>query len=242
EAVLEETVLEETVLEAAAAPTVVDDEESVWEVDESDDLVDLEFQVVWPDDVANESAVAAVSDPAEVLAEAVEDILDDDARESFDEIDLIEDESTEAENPDPAPISVTDDGFIFEMPPLTLGEDQGSNEDVPDDVADAVRRAIAAIESAAVETPSIAAIADPGPGDIGSPAPSSSGLGAFPPPSVDTSAEVLYSQWEEAAATAQSDVAATEVADGQPSEAGDSGNERSSALRRLIGSLRRKDR
>ena len=81
---------------------------------------DFEFSVVWPDG-------------SEQLADGAAADLDD----SLD----VEPTFTE-----------TDDGELqFSMPPLTLSDEpEMADAEVPDDVADAVRRAIAAIESASV--------------------------------------------------------------------------------------------
>jgi hypothetical protein len=186
--------------------------------------------------------------------------------------------------------SLAENGELhFEMPPLTLSDEpELADADVPDDVAEAVRRAIAAIESASVpaadaadgsgpvspleidaQLPEIADVAVIEESDVlvssdpespvalaGSPA--SSGFGGFAPPSMATRAEVLYgmmtydsaasndSAVEQSAAptfgesSPAAGVASVVFVD-DPVEAGGSGNERSSALRRLIGSLRRKD-
>jgi len=227
--VVEEAVIEEAVLE----DTVVEDAGPDWDLG-TDDIVDLEFQVVWPDDTDDIGADLSADE-----GDAVTEI--DEGAASGD------DGWLDQEEPDAAPIvQATDDGLYFEMPQLTLSDEPASDEEVPDDVADAVRRAIAAIESAAVDTPSIAPISDPGPGDVDAPAaPAHSGLSAFAPPSPATSAEVLYGQWEAAAAEAASGSVSDEASvefDADESTEGveDAASERSSALRRLIGSLRRK--
>jgi hypothetical protein len=210
-AITDDAVIEEEVVEEMAVDDVViADAGPDWNLDSADYTVDLEYQVVWPDD------------------------------------DGIVDEDPDALEEAGPVVEAAEGGLYFEMPPLDLTDEPASNEEVPDDVADAVRRAIAAIESAAVDAPSIAPISDPGPGDIDAPdAPATSGLGAFAPPSVDTSAEALYSQWEAAAseaATASEGDAVSMEFDGDESTEGaeDEASERSSALRRLIGSLRRK--
>ena len=138
----------------------------------------------------------------------------------------------------------------FAMPPLELSHepDQGF-DDVPDDVAEAVRRAIAAIESASV-TPTPAAdvtgqlpqvddftieFTDPAGvsnHDVTSgTAAAAPAFGTFAPPAMATRAEVLYGQMTHDGEAIEQSVVAP--ADGH--------NDRSSALRRLIGSLRRKD-
>ena len=89
-------------------------------VEAVDQSGDFEFSVVWPD---------GSEQPADVTV-----------------VDL--DEPIEVE----PTFTETDDGELqFSMPPLTLSDEpEAADADVPDDVADAVRRAIAAIESASV--------------------------------------------------------------------------------------------
>ncbi len=134
------------------------------------------------------------------------------------------------------------------MPPLELDHESDQPGDVvPDDVAEAVRRAISAIESASMApTPGVEVTSQlPQVDDFmiefsagtishetapvaGTTAPA---FETFAPPAMATRAEVLYGQMTD---------------DGQPIEepavapASDD-HDRSSALRRLIGSLRRKD-
>jgi len=218
-----ETATDDAALTVAETDTIVEDEESVWDVDTSDDVVDREFQVVWPDESDDDDNVEVI----------IEDSVDE---SDFVEIGPLEQEATETPI-----IQTTADGLYFEMPPLDLGDEQTTDDVVPDDVADAVRRAIAAIETAAVGSPSIAPIADAGPGDLDVPAaPVASGLDVFAPPSMDSSAEALYSQLEAAAAVSASGVSAESPSEGPTEPGEDDANERSSALRRLIGSLRRK--
>jgi hypothetical protein len=148
----------------------------------------------------------------------------------------------------------------FTMPPLELSDEpELADEAVPDDVADAVRRAIAAIESAGiVPTPAgevttqLPAVASD---DVGATAASAPSPG-FAPPTMATRAEVLYGQMTADGAPVddgrprlpavepKQGVASVVFVD-EPAAAEEHGsggdNERSSALRRLIGSLRRKD-
>jgi hypothetical protein len=139
----------------------------------------------------------------------------------------------------------------FAMPPLELShEPDQDGGDVPDDVAEAVRRAIAAIESASMATPTPAAEVTsqlPQVDDLtiefsdsagtsrhdvtpvaGTGAPA---FGTFAPPAMATRAEVLYGQMTDDGETIEEPVVAP--ADGD--------YDRSSALRRLIGSLRRRE-
>ncbi len=166
----------------------------------------------------------------------------------------------------------TDNGDLrFEMPALELSDDDVEADEVPDDVAAAVRRAIAAIEMVSGEVPVIAPIGghadmfdteptsetliEVAPVD---PAPSFTG---FAPPTLATSAEVMYAQQVEAAETQlarefgepylpAAGAATVASAAAEPNEASEAtadrpdeegSNERSSALRRLIAGLRRKD-
>lgn len=170
---------------------------------------------------------------------------------------------------EPAFTESAEGNLEFTMPPLTLSDDSdAADADVPDDVADAVRRAIAAIESASVaQLPEIAdvdlheaidvgdaepvvdPVVDPVVADAPTPA-----FGGFAPPTMETRAEVLYGQMSAEASIAGADAAtladspaggvASVVFVDEPIEGDGEGggrNDRSSALRRLIGSLRRKD-
>jgi hypothetical protein len=138
----------------------------------------------------------------------------------------------------------------FAMPPLELSHepDQDGGE-VSDDVAEAVRRAIAAIESASVASAPAAEVTGQLPQvddfaiEFTDPVASSghdvapvagtetSAFSSFAPPAMATRAEVLYGQMTDDGQTIEEQVVASEDGD----------NDRSSALRRLIGSLRRKD-
>jgi hypothetical protein len=144
-----------------------------------------------------------------------------------------------------------DGGPEFVMPPLELGQEpEQDGGEVPDDVAEAVRRAIAAIESASVAATPAAEVTgqlpqvddfaieftDPA-GTPSHDAPRATGaaaspFGTFAPPAMATRAEVLYGQMTDDGRIIEEQVVAP--ADGD--------NDRSSALRRLIGSLRRKER
>ncbi|HSM66480.1 MAG TPA: hypothetical protein VK860_09270 [Ilumatobacteraceae bacterium] len=216
-----------SVVDAAEAPAPVDD--------------GFEFEVAWPDGSAD-----LVTGDVPVIVDA-------------------------------APFTQTEDGDLrFELPEITTSDDV---DQMPDDVAEAVRRAIAAIESATAEPPTQAAT-EPAVDDhvvvdtfevellpgsevttqvdtIEPPAPvaPAAPAAAFAPPTMDMRAEVMYARAEEAAmATDESATWATDTAmpslptpgvasvvfvDDEPSSG--SGDERSSALRRLIGSLRRKE-
>ena len=184
---------------------------------------DVEFDVVWPD---GRSAVPEVEVEHEAAAAVVPTSVDDLTM---------------------TPIATFDEEIVAE---------------VPADVADAVKRAIAALEAASFPAPTVAPIPQPSDFDepaafpATAPAPAFNG---FAPPSLDTSAEAIYARMaaeQEAVegksdsteprlpttasiAEAAADVSVDEDHTAEPEEAG---NERSSALRRLIGSLRRKDR
>lgn len=137
----------------------------------------------------------------------------------------------------------------FVMPPLELGHEPDQDV-VSDDVAEAVRRAIAAIESASVAATPAGEITGQLPQvddfaiEFTDPAGTSSHdvspftgtapspFATFAPPVMATRAEVLYGQMNDDGEPIEEQVVAPAGGD----------NERSSALRRLIGSLRRKDR
>jgi hypothetical protein len=138
----------------------------------------------------------------------------------------------------------------FAMPPLELSHepDQDGGE-VPDDVAEAVRRAIAAIESASMAAPTPAAevtgqlpqmddfaieFTDPprtSSPDVAAATGTAAAFGTFAPPAMATRAEVLYGQMTDDGRTIEEPVVTP----------GGGDNDRSSALRRLIGSLRRRE-
>ena len=156
----------------------------------------------------------------------------------------------------PPAFTHSDNGDLrFEMPALELSDDDARADEVPDDVAAAVRRAIAAIEMVSGEVPVIAPLDfDPFDDTIRHPVaePTASSPGVFAPPTMAMRAEVMYAQAEEEAAAAAAaaeqldesslpaaDDASAVFIDDQPNE--DVADERTSALRRLIGSLRRKD-
>ncbi len=181
-----------------------------------------------------------------------------------------------AESPEPpatdrpvSPFAAAPDGSLrFAMPALELrAEPDVDDVEVPDEVAEAVRRAIAAIESATSEVPVINAASAPqlpaADAEIVVTGPTAASFGGFAPPTMDMRAEVLYGELEahyaaeaeaEAAAWSASDVAEaaepdvhvdgnTTAPDAPPLvETSGGEDERRSALRRLIGSLRRKDR
>jgi hypothetical protein len=221
----------------------------------TEELADFAFEMTWPD---GSRELIAPSDDAEPVAPVAE------------------------------PVEPT---LTFEMPMLELSDDPAAADDVPDDVAAAVRRAIAAIEAAAVgsvetevaaaapavasDSPTIAELAtqasDPAPSPVVD-APAAPSFGAFAPPTPDMSAEVIYARMAadmvgEALAEAMptstttevpvtaapevSQVATPAVATANVATAGvtpdvaattEGPDDRTSALRRLIGSLRRKDR
>ncbi len=223
--------------------------ETVEDLEVRDESGDFEFSVVWPDG-SEEPADIAVVDFDETI----------DAEPTFTE---------------------TDDGELhFTMPPLALSDEaEAADADVPDDVADAVRRAIAAIESASVGDPDELAVTEPA---VTEPAVAEvaevefveieitethrvrrdgrrrSGAGGafatFAPPTMATRAEVLYGQMSDDGSSidAQSSSLAPTIGelapstgtvsvDGHVDNDDSASGDRASALRRLIGSLRRKD-
>ena len=212
---------------------------------------DFEFSVVWPDGSEQQADGAAV-DTDEAMA----------GEPTFTE---------------------TDDGELqFSMPPLTLSDGpEQVDAEVPDDVADAVRRAIAAIESASVgesevETDDVDLMSQMSEVDVSdvsdvdvadmefssfdapevqsndtivdAPAAPADGSLGFAPPTMATRAEVLYGQMSDDGALVDEQATMPTLADQTPlvgavAAGGPSGHggERTSALRRLIVGLRRKD-
>jgi len=236
------------------------------DTDTDTDLAGFEFAVVWPDG-SEELATSATDDTVDTN-HTNDTAVTADASEPMLVVGLAPPGAV-------APIFTQSDGgdLRFELPPLTISDDpEAADADVPDDVAVAVRRAIAAIEAAMAATPEFAPrpevttqlpeIVEIAPldefdsvdaADTASPA----GLDRFAPPTMATSAEVLYAQTADdgpSVVAAAHAVAAPTLAGSpaggvasvvfvdEPVEAEDDGGiERSSALRRLIGSLRRKD-
>ena len=238
-----------------------DVEMQVSEPEATDDIVvtetgasesdDFEFSVVWPDGSEQQADGAAV-DTDEAMA----------GEPTFTE---------------------TDDGELqFSMPPLTLSDGpEQVDAEVPDDVADAVRRAIAAIESASVgesevETDDVDLMSQMSEVDVSdvsdvdvadmefssfdapevqsndtivdAPAAPADGSLGFAPPTMATRAEVLYGQMSDDGALVDEQATMPTLADQTPlvgavAAGGPSGHggERTSALRRLIVGLRRKD-
>ena len=276
-------------VDAEAVDQPVDDRDAVdqpvddlVDVETLDDLADFEFSVVWPDGSA---------EPTTSVSSTEVDHLDAIDTEPTDDENTVDentvDESTVDESTVDEPVvdadpelafTRSDEGEIqFSMPPLTLDDEpEAADADVPDDVADAVRRAIAAIETASVpgadDTTKLPVVADVDRDDhepptddgidvggtspaTGAPAPTGA-FGGLAPPTMATRAEVLYGQMADDGSTVDTATSAPTLAERTPgaasvvfvddpvdedeSDAG-GGNERSSALRRLIGSLRRKD-
>ena len=209
----------------------------------ADDLAGFDFSVVWPDGseqlATNGTAVTSEPEPIGGAAPSPGDVAP-----SFTQLDVGD--------------------LQFEMPTLVLtDEPELADADVPDDVAEAVRRAIAAIESASVAAPHVA----PQP-EVATRLPEITtvvqtvaaapavALGRFAAPTMATSVEVMYAQLADdfssvdTATYAASPTFAESPAGGIASvvfidepveEENAGGNDRSSALRRLISGLRRKD-
>ncbi len=177
-----------------------------------------DFQVTWPNS-DDEPVVVEVTDSATETAN----------------------DSTTVEV---SPITETATGELrFEMPALELSDDDEAGDEVPDEVAAAVRRAIAAIEMVSGEVPVITpmtVVFDPF-AEVPEPAePVAPSPVGFAPPTMAMRAEVMYAQ--EAAAADAGDALVDDLAsDGADEYAEAVADERTSALRRLIGSLRRKD-
>ncbi len=276
-------------------------EDSHGDIDDLDDIdadvfeMSLDLAEFTDDaDAADEVLVLDSLVDIETIEDFDEEVTDVDVSETFEFAvrwpDGSEEPATEAnayvENAgsvaDEPAVTRSDDGDIeFSMPPLELSDEpELADAEVPDDVADAVRRAIAAIESASVAAPAVpdvADVADVAAPEVTSPevttqvpeiadveidvvfddvatapqAPAAT-LGGFAPPTMAMRAEVLYGLADdETVVTADTAPMPGEalptggvasvvfVDDAEDSSGG--GNERSSALRRLIGSLRRKD-
>ncbi len=244
ELALDEFVEVETVDELVEVGTV--DELDTTTLDDADDF---EFAVVWPD--GSEEPATDISTSGENSTTVADDTVVDPVVES---------------SADQPVITQSEDGNLeFTMPPLELSDEpELADSEVPDDVAEAVRRAIAAIESASVPAfasgstdstdstmmidDEIADVAVHG-SDVADA--ESAGFGGFAPPTMAMRAEVLYGLTDddrEAADSPTQDeawssagVASVVFVDDPAEDASGGGNERSSALRRLIGSLRRKD-
>jgi hypothetical protein len=217
-----------------------------------DEVVDLEPVELSADEIIPdvdmfgdvEEAAGEVADVEEAAGEVADVEADAAPAISSEDHDFSVEWPTEPEEP-------ADGDRGFAMPPLDFGHelDQDGGE-VPDDVAEAVRRAIAALESASLAASTSTAevtgelpqvddftieFTEPAgttlldvPPVAGSTPPA---FGTFAPPAMATRAEVLYGQMTDDGTTIEGPVAAP--------VAGDS--ERSSALRRLIGSLRRRE-
>jgi hypothetical protein len=229
----------------------VETAEELREADTDEEVDEFEFSVVWPDG-SEAGAIRTAAAAEESTAPSVE----------WADLDEANEPAVDVEQPSRR----SADGYLeFAVPPLALDDEtEFADTEVPDDVAEAVRRAIAAIESASVATSALV----PQPesttelpvveGEIlGEPATpqaietQAGAFGGFAPPTMAMRAEVLYGQidvWtgvDTRAAVARSaspssgtpTVFAADLAEG--GSGGD--DERRSALRRLIGSLRRKD-
>ena len=241
--VLDEVSALDSLVDVVTVDDLDDLDESLTEEPGVDALDAFEFSVMWPD---------GSEEPATMATAYV-----DDAGSVTDDSGSVTDEPV---------VTQSDDGNPeFSMPPLELSDEPGlADDDVPDDVADAVRRAIAAIETASVATPSVAVpevttqvpaiagheITDVVEHDAGVANAPAAALGGFAPPTMATRAEVLYgltddeSEGAETAPTlgdSTSGGVASVVFVDDPDDNSGGGNDRSSALRRLIGSLRRKD-
>jgi hypothetical protein len=223
---------------------------------------DAEFTVVWPDGTEESTVLVDADAEADVEAQASTEApaIPADERSDIDE--------TEPHGDTEPLLRRSSDGYLeFTMPPLELSDEpEVADAEVPDDVADAVRRAIAAIESAGAATSELAPpwettgqlpqiTGGDTLADAAAPVTTearAAGFGGFAPPTMAMRAEVLYGQMD-ADGSLVADAGAAVHRAASPSETmpsvfaedpadGDSGgDERSSALRRLIGSLRRKD-
>jgi hypothetical protein len=257
--VLEESDLDIVDLDTADIDTVDIDslEVDTTEVDTADvEMVDVDIAVepdlIPSDRVEADESVMERSEPASADEPAESDEQPDDfefavvwpdGREQPAEMGFVE--SSEPSDSEPM-FTETDEGELhFSMPPLVVSDDAAPAGEVPDDVAAAVRRAIAAIESASIGDSDgswdatlemtdadlsdfdAETLTDVGGHERDAPVEAPS-MG-FAPPTMDMRAEVLYGEVS---------------ADGSAADSGmpdDGSDERESALRRLIGGLRRKD-
>jgi hypothetical protein len=264
----------EQLVEVEAEDVVEVEAEDVVEV-EAQDVVEVEAEPVMAEPAVAELDMfePAVFEPATTTGAPTEDfefsvVWPDDSPEP----------TTEATSSSGSPVGVIEreadqDGIVtqfedgrleFTMPPLMLSDEpELADGGVPDDVADAVRRAIAAIESVSGPAPGVVPdestadvfetgdtavenLAASGAATVRAPG---AAVGGFAPPTMATRAEVLYGLTEDGTAVAGSAPAGSSPAGGvgsalvedQAAEGAAGGNERSSALRRLIGSLRRKE-
>lgn len=214
--------------------------------------------------VVSDLATAETSDESFALATADTEIV-------ADAFSVVWPDGSEGTTPDPtvaAPSDASDASELpaptivgaevrFEIPSLAVAAPADDVDvAVSDEVADAVRRAIAAIETATTEHVVQGATA---PTLDQESVPPAASWNSFAPPTMDMRAEVLYGL-EETDANAEFgadvdsatspresirvDLALSPSVAAAPDAFDDGGgdNERSSALRRLIGSLRRKDR
>ena len=302
----DEMTIEEVTAAAVTTAEVAIDDVATDEVLVDDVVADgFEFSVVWPDGTHEYAAPVEQSpivdepiDPVVVdaidapMVEVVDDeMLDDEMVEMLDDalVDVLDDEMLDdalVDVIDDAMVEVVDEPIVtetasgdleFTMPPLVLSDEpELADGEIPDDVADAVRRAIAAIESASISstpgaevTTQLPQIADLDTADhvtVSAPEFAPADSMGFAPPTMATRAEVLYGQMTADGSTVEAttvEAATVEndaprlpeqapsggvasvvfvddpVEDDEPRAGGD--DDRSSALRRLIGSLRRKD-
>lgn len=232
-------------VDLAEAPTVDEFDEDT-SVDD-----DFEYQVTWPDGTAEPVDVEAAEPTADpVITEsddgavhfempelevsddaAADDVPDDVADAVRRAIAAIETASVTAPS---APVAepVSDEPVVVDTFDSDLDLDADTEEDTRADTAITTQVEIVAP-----------------PEDV-EPSPAPAGMGAFAPPTMDMRAEVMYARAEEAAAepagsnaepSLPTPSAASIVVDDEPEREDGSGNERTSALRRLIGGLRRKD-
>lgn len=237
-------------VDLAEAPTVDESDEDT-SVDD-----DFEYQVTWPDGTAEPVEVEAL-EPTEhaAITEA------DDGALHFEMPELeVSDEAADDDVPDDVADAVRRAIAAIETasvnPPSVPVAELAPDEPVVVDTFDADLDLAAETDADTradtdADTEITTQIEIVAPPDDVEPMPAPAGLGAFAPPTMDMRAEVMYARAEEAAAepAASSDepslptpsVASVVVYDDEPEPEDESGNERTSALRRLIGGLRRKD-
>ncbi|MGI9643724.1 MAG: hypothetical protein ACR2O6_00265 [Ilumatobacteraceae bacterium] len=150
-----------------------------------------------------------------------------------------------------APVEEPAADVELDIPALVLSEVPSPDEEVPDEVSNAVMRAIRAIESASTSPATVAPIAEPdAPAHEPEPAPM-----GFAPPTLETSAEAIYArqaaEMDASAAAATGDdpapsdpdqprVASVVFVDDATGDEPEPAESRAGALRRLIDSIRRR--
>ena len=222
-------------------------------------------------ELAGEPVVELTAEPEVDVPDATTSVVDEllDVPESV--VDVV-DEPPAGESAPPSPRAVValdtiapelvdeppadDPSIDFDVPALVLNDFPSAEGAVPDDVSSAVLRAIRAIENASTAAPHVAPI--PGADTTTAPAPAPAPVEpapapmGFAPPTLETSAEVMYAAAAAAAADPEAAAPSTDRSDADTfeprvasvvfvdDEEEPEPEDRAGALRRLIGSLRRR--